>query len=549
MLGAMRPTLATAILLLAACPPPSAEDFWDTMSPPGESSGGSSGGSTGDGSSGGGSTGADPSGGGSTAASESSGPGEPGSTGEEPLVLPNILYVKLSPDPIEAAGPLAVEVHADDTEHVEMAIDGAAPTVLAQAGPGKFVGELAIVSATYNGKHTAVFTPKRADVAGEPVGRSFTAALPKGGSEARWEVSGDLSEALGDAIAVGPDEQFYEFGTTDPAGKPRCYARQRGPNGEYGQDDVIAPVLPDQYCLAKKIALAPDGTIFLLAEVEQDGMKRWWLGRKTSWDSPPENLLWGALGEVASALAVHEDGQPAVCGTVKTAFGDRDAFVEFYGAFSRTFDFKHMPLDNEHWFSEVVHDCVFVDDVIVLAGELWGKHPNDLPMERNRHMVFEYDRKTDEAVFDIAEKGPALYVQSGARAITRDDDDGYVTAGYVCEDPCIPQLHLRQFLAGAEYVDDFMPAEKTTVPTDIARNPSGYVVYTAARPKGGWWSDFWVQAWMPGDQQELWTYARSDEMTTHIAQGVAIGKYGRIFTIGVAQQGGLYRPVIALLNP
>lgn len=108
---------------------------------------------------------------------------------------------------------------------------------------------------------------------------------------------------------------------------------------------------------------------------------------------------------------------------------------------------------------------------------------------------------------------------------------------------------LRQFFAGAEYVDDFMPAVKATAPTDIARNPSGYVVYTAARTKGGWWTDYWVQAWMPGDQQELWTYARSDEMTTHLAQGVAVGEYGRIFTIGVAQQGGLYRPVIALLNP
>lgn len=54
---------------------------------------------------------------------------------------------------------------------------------------------------------------------------------------------------------------------------------------------------------------------------------------------------------------------------------------------------------------------------------------------------------------------------------------------------------------------------------------------------------------MPGDEQELWTFARSDEMTTHMATGVAIGEYGRVYVTGTAEQAGMYRPALALLHP
>lgn len=539
----MRRFATLAPLILTACPPPSAWDIQATYVE--SSSGGSTTGSTG-------STDTEGSSGGSTATVEGAGTGSTGSTGGDPVVLPTIVSIELGPDPIEAAGPIAVQVQVKDGDGATMALDGAAPVPLAAVNADTYVGEIAVASPTFNGMHTAKLTPMRADIAGEPQSRSFAVELPASGTLARWEVSVDLDEALGEAIAVAPDGKFYEFGTSDPAGVPQCYLRRRGPNGEYGPDDLLAELVPGALCRAKKLGLDADGRLFLLAEVEQAGLKRWWLGRKDSWDSPVESLLWGQFGEIANGLAVRDDGRAAVCGTVKTIFGDLDALVAVYddggATTTKTLDFVYdgnnkMP----HSWDEVVYDCTFAEGVLVGAGELWGEHPNDVPMERSRHMVFEDD--ADETVWNIADQGPGLYVQSGARALSRIPGGGYVTAGYVCGDPCIPQLYLREFLAGVEYVDDFMPAVKTTAPTDIAYSPAGYVVVTAARNKGGWWTDFWAQAWVPGAQKEEWSFARSDEMTTHLAQGVAIGKYGRVHLVGVAEQAGLYRPVIALLHP
>lgn len=542
----MRRLAISLALALAACPPPSAADFYDSLTGGASSSAGSTTGSSSTGSTGGDTTG--------TTGEESSSTGTTGadSTGGEPL--PEIDHVELAPNPIEAAGPIAVAVDASDADAVTMAIDGAAAVPLTEQGVGHFVGEIAVYGANYNGSHSATFTPSRGPLIGEPVSRPFTATLPAGGTEIRWEVSGDLAEALGESVAIGPDGSFYEFGTLDPGGEPRCYARRRGPNGEYGLDDVLAPVLPDQLCRAKKIALDATGRIFMLAEVDQGGTTRWWLGSKQSWASPPDNLMFGELDATASALALDDRGRVAVCGAVKTLYGDRDAFVQVYDpqgqGFSRKFDFLYDPdKDPVHKFSELAHDCLIVGEVFVFAGELYGQHPNDIQMNRSRHMVLEFDEDADELAWNIADKGPGPYVQSGARAIADDGGDGYVTAGYVCGEPCVPQLYLRQFLAGTEYVDSFMPAVKTTVPTDIAYSPAGYVVVTAARIKGGWWTDFWAQAWELGAEQELWSYARSDAMTTHFAQGVAIGEYGRIHLVGTAQQAGLYRPVVVLLQP
>jgi hypothetical protein len=539
-----------AALALAACPPPSATDGLFFTGSAEESSSGST---TDEGSTG--STGVAPPE--STGTIEETGTGAAGSTGgEPPPPLPEVVFIELTPEPIKTAGPIAVEVKTAHADAVTMVVDDAAPVQLEQIAPGQFAGEIPVVTSKNNGNHIAAFTPTRDPEIGKTVKRPFDATLPEGGTEARWEVSGDLDEALGDAITVGPDGTFYEFGTLDPVGNdPRCYLRRRGPSGEYGQADVLAPLLAGQYCRAKKIEIGPTGEFFLLAEVDQGGIKRWWLGGKDSWDSPVEQLLLGELDAVANGLAVGWDGRAAVCGVAQTGYGDRDAFVQVYdgkgmNGLTRTFDFKYTKDDPVHLFDEVVFDCLFVGGTLVFAGELWGYHPNDVLMDRSRHMVFELDKDTDETVWNIASKGPGQFVQSGARAITHDADDGYVTAGYLCEDPCAPQqMYLRQFLAGAEHVDSFMTMDPTSVPTDIAYSPADYVVVTAARKKGGWWTDFWAQAWAPGAEQESWTYARSEEMTTHIAQGVAIGKYGRVHLTGVAQQAGLYRPVIALVHP
>ena len=162
--------------------------------------------------------------------------------------------------------------------------------------------------------------------------------------------------------------------------------------------------------------------------------------------------------------------------------------------------------------------------------------------------MVEYDPKSKAAQWVVA-SSEGVSLRSSAQAIAADDAGGYVVAGHVCGEPCSPKLDLRSFAPGGVLMSNFRPAAKTTMPSSIDWHPAGYAIVTAAEIISVSWSKFWVQAWVPGDPKELWTYRHSDLETIHWAFDVAIGKTGLIFAVGVADIGGPIVPAFVIVFP
>ena len=483
--------------------------------------------------------------------------GEPSAGSGEPALPPTLREATLTPDVIEFEGPVVAHALAEDAEGVRMRIDGGDAIELALVAPGEFAGELGVFTALANGTHDVVFTAWQGEQESAPLLVQYEAKLKAAGGEAYWDASGVLGEGFGRGVAVDQvSGQIYELFDVNEGGEDRCYVRQRGAQGEYFDADLVA-VLPGKSCSATAITLAADGTLHVLAETELGGKTVWWLGRMDSWKAPMLTLDWGEPGEKAHALAQRPDAaEVAVCGTTPTNAIDKvDGMVAIFreglpGYRPAPFDYKPTPFDDPNIFGETLRDCAYDADVLVLAGEAFGDHPDYKNKEEtSRLLLVEYDLQAEAAHWTIAELGPGPAVQSGARSLVVTPDGTYLTLGYACEFECDSQLHLREFLPGGVPSGwNLLPAVDASA-TDLVWSPAGYAVVAAAKVNGPWWTEFWLQAWIPGEEIPAWTYGHPDQPDLHIVFAVAVAKYGRIYAVGVAGQGDLQVPVLAIVDP
>lgn len=555
-----RACLVPLLVMLGGCGDAPAAAGW--TSAPTESSQGSTG-TTGDGST---TAGTSPS------AMGTSGPGGPdmgdgesgsssntdaASTGStEPVLPPALLEATVTPDVLTVEGPIAVHAVAEHADGVRMRVDDGDVVELDEVAPGEFVGELAVFTALDNGVHDVVFTAWKGDEASPSQLVQYETKLQPAGSEAYWDASGALGAGFARSVAVDQDLGWvFEFGDLEVNGEHHCFVRRRGAAGEYFDAD-IHDVLAGQPCTATSITIADDGTLHLLAETTLNGASVWWLGRKASWDAPIQTVAWGSPGEKAHAATQHPDrAEVAVCGT--TATKEIDLVDGMVAIFREDMPgFKPLPFDYApedkfpHRFGETLRDCAYDGDVLVLAGEANGKHANAQDKDRNRLLLIEYDTQAAAIHWTFAGPGPALSTQSGARALAITDGGTYVTFGYACEDTCAPQLHLREFLPGGVPSGwNVLPAVNATLATDVAWSSAGYVVIAAGKVNGPWWTEFWLQGWVTGDEAPVWSYGHLDQPHLHIALAIAIARFGRIYAVGVAGLGDLDVPGFAVVNP
>ncbi|HEY0138133.1 MAG TPA: hypothetical protein VGB85_28800 [Nannocystis sp.] len=483
--------------------------------------------------------------------------GELGSGSGEPAPPPTLREATLTPDVIAFEGPVVVHALADDAEGVRMRVDGGEPVELTLVAPGEFAGEIGVFTALSNGTHDVVFTAWQGEEESAPLLVQYEAKLRNAGGEAYWDASGVLGEGFGRGVAVDQvSGQIYELFDVDEGGEQRCYVRQRGAQGEYFDADLVA-VLPGKSCTATAITATADGTLYVLAETELNGQKVWWLGRMVSWKAPLLTLDLGEPGEEAHALAQHPDsGDVAVCGTMPTNKKDEvDGMVVIFreglpGYRPAPFDYKPTPDDFPNQFGETLRDCAYAGGTLVLTGELFGVHPDYKDEgETTRLVLVEYDVQADAAHWTVAGIGPGSAVQSGARSLVVTAEGTYLTLGHTCELECEPQLHLREFLPGGVPSGwNVLPAVDASA-TDLAWSPAGYAVLAAAKVKGPWWTEFWLQAWVPGDEVPAWSYGHPDQPDLHIVFAIAIAEYGRIYAVGVAGQGDLHVPALAIVDP
>ncbi len=497
----------------------------------------------------------------SDASTDAAETGEPGSTGEsttrpvEPALPPKILDATLTPSFIEVEGPIAAHVLAEQANGVRMQIDGGDPIELEEVAPGEFAGDVGVFTALSNGVHDVAFTAWQDEQTSDVVVVQYEAALKPAGGEAFWDASGVLGAGFGRGVAVDQvDGWVYEAGDFQEDGQNRCYVRRRGAQGEYLEADLVQ-VLADKSCTTIAITVAEDGTLHVLAEAELNGKPVWWLGRKDSWDAPMLTLAWGLPGEKAYALAQHPDrAEVAVCGTAPTnAVDSIDGLVAIFrkglpGYRPEPFDYR--PDAKPHLFAETLRDCAYNGDVLALAGEAHGKHPDNVTKIRNRLLLVEYDTVTETAQWTVAGIGPGLAVQSGARSVAITDAGTYLTYGFTCEDDCKSQLHLREFLPGGVPSGwNVLPPVNATFATDIVWSPAGYAIISAGKVNGPWWTEFWSQGWVPGQELPVWSYSHLDQPNLHAALAIAVAKFGRIYIVGIAGQGDLEVPAFAIVDP
>jgi hypothetical protein len=486
---------------------------------------------------------------------------EPEDTGDSSTgqpALPKLLEVTLTPALITVEGPISAHALAQDADGVRMQVDGAAPIELDEVAPGEFAGEFGVFTALSNGTHDVFFTAWGDSTDSEPLARQYEAKLSPAGGEAYWDASGVLGQGFGRGVAVDPiTGAVYELLDIKKDGGNRCHVRRRGAQGEYFEADLIA-VLPEQQCTGTAISVAGDGTLYVLAEGQLNGDAAWWLGRKDSWEAPMLTLAWGDPGEKAYAIATHaERAEVAVCGTAPSNAMD-DVLDGMVGIFRKDmpgyepppFDYTGNQIGMPHFFDETLRDCAYDGDTLVLAGEANGFHPDNILVKYSRLLLIEYDTLSNAAHWTVAEPGPGLAVQSGARSLAITDGGTYLTFGYACAEKCTPQLHLREFLPGGVPSGwNVLPAVNATLATDLAWSPAGYAVIAAGKVQGQWSTEFWLQGWEPGKETPAWEYGHLDQPGLQIALAVAIAKFGRIYAVGVAGQGDIHVPALAIVDP
>lgn len=470
---------------------------------------------------------------------------EPSDTAGTTAALPEPLIDEhlLDPNPLMFAGPITVSIATKHAAGVRMSVDGGTAIELAPAGADLFTGEIVMVSAQANPTpHEATFTAWRDGLTSDPVSVEFAVKLPEMGSKLFWESGALIGKGVIAALAVTATGDVLEFGTYYPQNEARCYLRRRNPAGAW-IDDELLPLL-DTTCTAIDMKIGPAGEIFTLARRTDNGDTRWTLGKQTSWGGELKQVGQGTVGEEAFALATHPE-MVAVCGArPQPVTLDLDAFVATFRpekpGFFKEFDYV---TNKPHAFSETARDCVFVGDGLALVGEAQGKHDGEMNPLRDRLFVLELAANTFASTWTVAPAGPGT--QSGATGVVVDEQGRLILSAFTCDDTCDTEGALRIFSPGVGFEWPVSLGLGVKSPHDIAWHPAGYAVTVGARQIDPLSTMFWVQAWIPGDNQPLWTAEYSDAATWQVGFAVAVGPYGQVVAGGM---GALGYPAIAYIG-
>jgi hypothetical protein len=484
-------------------------------------------------------TGTSDAGGSSTTNTEDS--TETGSTGQ-PADLPAIVHYELKPDPITTNGPLAVIVNADHASGVRMDTGlGDIIELTPQPQPGLFIGEIAVISGALNGPHEALLTAWENTVDGDTVAAPYEIALPTPGTEKLWETGDLIGPGRVVAMATLPTGELVELGHHSPDGEQRCYLRLRDKDGLWAPADVV-DVLPGTPCEAIDLKIDDQGEVFVLVHQQTNNELRWRLLKLPAWGESAKHMGLGAKNEIAVALAHHDSGMVAVCGTAPSgALDELDAMAQIFrpGVAVEPWKLDYLPENKQpHSFTEQTRDCVFAGETLVLVGAAYGPHEQEQKY-RDRLFMLRVDTAASLASWSVAAAGDKT--QSAAQAVDVDDEGRLVVGGYTCDDECKPLGDLRVYdergsLAHQVSLGTF-PTEQFAV-QDVAYNsPAGYIVVATGGTQGNE-TAFTVRAFAPGEQEAaLWTFTRKDLQVLHFAMALAIGDYGEVYAGGFGANG------------
>lgn len=473
--------------------------------------------------------------------------GDPGtsssssSSGEPPDAKPMLGKVEFKPQPLQEPGPIEVKVETTNTSSVQMRLEDGTMIPLAAEGGGIFTGAFEVTWGIPTGQRTAFFTPT-GKVEGDEEPRPYVVEIAVG-EEAWWDASPDLGKGEVRALRASA-EHIWEFGSHQVGTVQECYLRRRDLFGKYGPPDV-ASVLPGKTCLAQDLALGPLGELYLLMRVTSGGTQRWLLATMSTFGQFSK-LDEGAAGEVASALASAPEGGVVTCGQGPSGQGDLDARIWFNdGGFgwSKSFDYVPPPplFPVPHKFTETIADCVFAPGGrLVVVGSAFGQHEEDPKMpKRERLALLEVDLDADTQQWTVVDTTLDTLTQSVGSSVAIDDEGRAIVGLTLSKDMKEPGVvgQVRLFGPGGE--QDGMPpplnlAGTIVPPLDVAWIPAGYFVLASAReiPNQPLASEFFVQAYRPGEGAPLWTYAQAEGLSLHLARTLT-------FVPGIIVAGGI----------
>jgi hypothetical protein len=195
---------------------------------------------------------------------------------------PAIVEAVVIPEYVDEPGFVEIEVAVAHADGVRMATDDAAPVELAWLRPGKFGGQIPVLTGLDNGPHALWLTPWRDALEGAAVAAEYVVALPDPGEQRFWDSEEDGMVA---AIAVLPDGRPVAFVTRTEMNAPRCYLHLREADGTGVE---IVPVLEPAHCRAIDLAIdRTSGVIHLLLERKGGDGLRWWAGEISGWGAAP----------------------------------------------------------------------------------------------------------------------------------------------------------------------------------------------------------------------------------------------------------------------
>ncbi len=247
--------------------------------------------------------------------------GESTGTTPEPLGPPEILHVELDPETLEKAAPIAVQVEALHSDHVTMALDGAQPVPLTPNGTNSYEGAIEVYGASMNGDHTVVITATR-DGQQDLAASNFAVHAPAPGKN-MWLRTSDVPASQTHAIAVDPGSNVYEVGTVGTGIAARLAVSKRDDAGDLAWPGTWITFTTGE-SRGEDVAIGPDGTIYVLGNVEDNGHTRWWLAQlDPASGSLKQDPQLGEIDEPARGLSIAPNGDLAIVGCT-TVWGAQD---------------------------------------------------------------------------------------------------------------------------------------------------------------------------------------------------------------------------------
>lgn len=493
--------------------------------------------------------------GGETTGTASGGSGTEATSESGEISPPTIGDMTLMPNLLTSAGIITVEVEVEDADEVSIMVDSGELVALTpvEAGGTLFTGEVVVFGESWNGEHEVTAVAARGEETSEPRSEWFTVVAPPAGGEA-WLEKSPLVPSYGNAVDVDDQGDVLELFTHPTPQGQECFLRRRNSAGQSTWFGGAKWIAQGEDCVGEDVKFAPDGTIWVLVNVYTNTFGRWQLWHLDEGGMPlGQTPQVGSLTHMGRGLDVNAAGDVLLCGTRPETQTDDDAWVRFQpvgdGSWTEPWDYvaPNEP-DEEHRFNEGTQDCAFIEDRIVVVGEVWGKHEKGNPEGLNRGFAVEFS----VAGVKLAEvvNSAALAWHSGHQAVAPDGKGGYVAVGYNCGamvTPCNDTVGaLRWFSLGATE-DRMEPVTNARRVYDVARSSAGYAVVAAK----GLQSDqgFLVQGWSADMGDPVLEY-QGGKTKLQVATGIAVDRVGFILAGGYFQEADdtLVAGVV-MLNP